>query len=258
MKLSTQIKSRRGRVANKAVFRCFEDAAVHRGAELRSRNLWSACSGWLAKYEVWTTEEEPVRVFSVVTKLNAKEILIQCKQSAWEDRSSFPVSKLLPGSIWSPWKFQFPLEISPSGRYFCVLRTVYEVVHPATEDCQPRVRKSKLNMDFDKSEDWDPYRIFEHNMLSPRLLYFPSFTANEDLFVLFARPGAPLGLALFQSSVDEVFQLTLQSSDQSDIYLSLEDAHSITICHNTAVTLIGFIAGPGAYVWDWARTGKSP
>ncbi|KAH7176107.1 NACHT domain-containing protein [Dactylonectria macrodidyma] len=236
--------------------RCFEEVAVRSGAELRGRNLWGACSGWVAKYETWTTEEEPACVLSVVTKLNAEEVLIQCKQSAWEDCDSLPASRPKLGHISSPWRFQFPLGISPSGRYFCILRTVYEVLRPETEHCRPRLRKRKLNVDFDERDNWDPCRRVEYDMSAPRFLYFPTFTTSEDLFVLVSKLGAPLGLALFQTRLGEDFQPTLKVSDQSDILVSSEGIYGITICHNLALPLIGFIAGPGAYVWDWTRTEK--
>ncbi|EWY97489.1 hypothetical protein FOYG_02324 [Fusarium oxysporum NRRL 32931] len=224
--------------------RAFEDAAFRSAAELSGKNLWNACSGWVAKLEAWTTEEQPTRAISLVIKINAQEVLIQCKQSAWEDRNKSPAS---------PWSLQFPLAISSSGRYFCILRTVYEVSQPESQHCQPKLRKFKLNLNLDGRDDWDPYRHVEHNLLEPWFLYFPSFTASDDLFVLYSKVGTPLVFALFQTKLGDKFQLTLKSSDMSEIVLKPDDFHSIMICDNPALPLVGFIAGPGAYLWDWTH-----
>ncbi|KAF5535036.1 hypothetical protein FNAPI_12200, partial [Fusarium napiforme] len=57
--------------------RAFENAAFRSATELSGKNLWNACSGWVAKLESWTTEEQPTRTLSLVTKIHAQEVLIQ-------------------------------------------------------------------------------------------------------------------------------------------------------------------------------------
>ncbi|WXC42265.1 hypothetical protein QX201_002045 [Fusarium graminearum] len=225
--------------------RAFEDAATRSAAKHSGTNLWSACSGWIAKLESWTTEEQPTRTFSLFIKIKAQEILMQCKQSACEDHSK---------SSASAWSLQFPLAISSSGRYFCILRTVYEISQPESRHCQPRLRKFKLNLDLDGCDDWNPYQHVEHGFLEPRFLYFPSFTASEDIFVLYSKVGTPLGFALFQTRSEDRFQPKLKSSDTSGIVIELDDFHNISICDNPVLPLVGVTAGSGAYLWDWTHT----
>jgi hypothetical protein len=228
-------------------FRAFEEGAFRSAAELSGKNLWSACSGWVAKLESWTTEEQPTRTLSLVIKINAQEVLIQCKQSAWESRNTFTAS---------PWSLQFPLAISSTGRYFCILRTVYEIYQPESQHCQQRLRKFKLDVNVDGRESWDPYRHVEHNLLEPRFLYFPSFTVSDDLFLLYFEVGTPLRLILFQTRLDEKFLLEVKSSDTSEIIVESDDFHNIMICDNPPFPLAGFIAGPRACLWDWTRAGR--
>ena len=75
-------------------------------------SLETTCTGWVARYEVWNINGEPVRVGDVSINLVSKEIWLQVRESLRQE-------------ILNTWKMQFPLSIRADLRAFSVLRTIF-------------------------------------------------------------------------------------------------------------------------------------
>ncbi|KAF2177985.1 hypothetical protein K469DRAFT_754797 [Zopfia rhizophila CBS 207.26] len=74
------------------------------------------CTGWVARYELWTVADDPVRMADGCIPLDPNEIHLQFQRSMWQDDPSFAAGH---------WKLQFPTAISPDTRLICIIRTVY-------------------------------------------------------------------------------------------------------------------------------------
>ncbi|OCL08347.1 hypothetical protein AOQ84DRAFT_42671 [Glonium stellatum] len=76
--------------------------------------LLPLCSGWTARYEVWSIEGEPARLFDIRIPLRESEISLQMRQSFRQDSSN-------------DWKTSFPLAISDDALSFVILRTLFKI-----------------------------------------------------------------------------------------------------------------------------------
>lgn len=102
------------------------------------------CRNWKTQYETWTIHGNLECVLEAYIPIDAKEILIQLKQSL--RRSQFHDH--------CNWNLQFPLCISSSARSFTVLRTLHRI----KEESPVTLRSAPLPLSFgtQKECDWSP------------------------------------------------------------------------------------------------------
>src|SRR6266487_6490309 len=74
------------------------------------------CTGWVARYEVWTIADNPVCSADICIPLAADEVHLQLQCSLWQEDPSYSLEAF---------KCQFPLAISANIRLIAILRTVY-------------------------------------------------------------------------------------------------------------------------------------
>ncbi|KAF2446087.1 hypothetical protein P171DRAFT_251794 [Karstenula rhodostoma CBS 690.94] len=68
--------------------------------------------GWIARYQIFSVEEDPELVFEIICPLEQSKLWSQIKQSLWKDGK---------GTVAEQCRLQFPAAISDSLRRFSVL-----------------------------------------------------------------------------------------------------------------------------------------
>ena len=90
--------------------------------------LLQHCSGWIAHFAVWTTEQPPQKIAVTDIDLDASEVELQMHQTMW--------LKVKPNDTWlkderkagtGDWRMQFPMSISIECHKISILRTVYSM-----------------------------------------------------------------------------------------------------------------------------------
>ena len=105
------------------------------------------CAGWIAKYEIWTTEIKPIKTQEFLIPLDVSEIWLQLRQSFRQE-------------IGDVWRMQFPLAICDDLSYISILRTIY--FFPLIENkLMDSYRLALLPMDFERSLslNWSDERL---------------------------------------------------------------------------------------------------
>ena len=101
-------------------------------------DLGDICAGWIAKFEIRTTDQTPTLITDLQILLNENEIRLHVCQS---------LSRYIIPSFQSPadteWKLQFPLEIRKGPRIVIILRTAVFLDESATK---PHTLKPKYTV----------------------------------------------------------------------------------------------------------------
>ena len=113
----------------------FEEDWQSLGADYR-HSTYQLCDGWVAKYEVWTLNQEIRRLVDVTLPLKSEEVNLLLRQSFRGDGEG--------------WKSSFPLAISDDLRSVTILRTLY-VFNLATASSPTKLQSAVIKLDFVES-----------------------------------------------------------------------------------------------------------
>src|SRR2546423_1483518 len=127
--------------------------------------LLKMSTGWVAKYDIWSTTRPPVRLFSTQICLPVEEILNHLQQSLFFGRElSQPRGQNgRSNDSFSLWRLQFPVAIARSGYRFVILRTIYDI----TRSCHDlRVESLRLPLESigDTDSEYDAPRSRENRL----------------------------------------------------------------------------------------------
>ena len=110
----------------------FEEHWQSLGADYQ-HSTYQLCDGWVAKYEVWTLNQELCRLVDVTLPLTRKEVNLLLRQSFRGDGEG--------------WKSSFPLAISDDLHSVIVLRTLY-FFDLATGSTPAKMQSAFIELDF--------------------------------------------------------------------------------------------------------------
>lgn len=110
----------------------FEEHWQSLGADYQ-HSTYQLCDGWVAKYEVWTLNQEICRLVDVTLPLKREEVNLLLRQSFRGDGEG--------------WKSSFPLAISDDLRSVIVLRTLY-FFDLATASTPAKMQSTVIELDF--------------------------------------------------------------------------------------------------------------
>lgn len=124
--------------------------------------LHQACSGWVAKYEVFPADQDSHPTISVTIPLDPDEIWLSIHQSMWAKHmlpkpAPSSLEQKGPENAESVFKLHFPLAISPTISTFVILRDMYEI-SPDTLGQDVSYSTTRLQFDFQSKvrERWQP------------------------------------------------------------------------------------------------------
>ena len=106
--------------------------------------LHSACEGWTARYEIWTTQSKPILQTVIQVSLEPFEVWLQLNQSFWLG-NTVPFTSDRPKGLF---KLQCPLAISGTLRNFIVFRDILQLGEEPWHFTQ-HFTTSRLDFDFD-------------------------------------------------------------------------------------------------------------
>ncbi|KAI0543806.1 hypothetical protein F4679DRAFT_592262 [Xylaria curta] len=211
-----------------------------------------ACSGWIARVEIWSTDTSSKRVADMEIHLDQDEIWLQVRQSLVTDRNAS--SGLLS------WKVHFPLAIHPSGLCFTILRTIYRLPS-AINGSRPQsivVTSRFLPLDFESME-WssnptdDSNLDFNRNSRRPSLyLYSTSFSPNGQ-YLSFTHSHNTGRLELTTIEIifnhDHAFKSRLVRSTETHVDCEAVWAESFKLMFHPKLPILAFLCHNRAYLW---------
>ncbi|OQV00567.1 NACHT domain-containing protein [Cladophialophora immunda] len=95
-----------------------------------AHELRDICSGWVCRYEAWSTHVEPKRLFEIQIPLDSDEIWLLMRQSLIRDSTG--------------WRIAFPVSISEDAMSFTVLRTLFRI---QSEKYRPEITYKSFTID---------------------------------------------------------------------------------------------------------------
>lgn len=239
--------------------RAYQENASHFEWSSTISTLLTFCSGWIARYELWTISRPSRRVADLRIPLNEKEIQIQLRQSLWREHEA------AEGPVRVTWRTQFPVSISPDVRRFAVLRSLYSLNLHIEKDAETLGLSSvclDLNISSALATIWNQDR---HNMSSwlvrKRGPYGYCLTFSSDgrlVFFVDKQHSLPMHLAVFE--LDEIGELrvsligqltwTMENLDQSFT--------KISAAFHPEKTLVAFSVSGSIFLWTYKPGISSP
>lgn len=216
-------------------------------------SMKSFCSGWTAKYDVWSVKTKTVQLFDIRIPLDEAEIWLQMRQSFRQEYQD-------------NWKTSFPLTIRDDAHAFVVLRTLF-VLRTATQSTPASIKSTVIPMDFEQSlEDvWtDKLRVFNPHAekikdLPPALqlfhrcsyLYSICFSPNGRYIFFSDRKKHLLtaSLAVFEISASDILRVEL--TGKGELLLAWHD-NLATAFHPEAEFLVLWNLGH-LVLWHFKR-----
>ncbi|RYP51976.1 hypothetical protein DL768_002772 [Monosporascus sp. mg162] len=231
----------------------FRKAPAEEG-EPKTSEIRSACSGWIARLEVWSTETPSERVAALEMHLDPTEVWIQIAQSLMTYRDPRGVLR---------WKVRFPIAIHPTGLYFTVLRTIYWL--PSDVFQQRRrsvlVRSKMLPMEYESSR-WEEHVSgaltlnFNENSRSPPIYLYSISFSTDGRFLCFTagHTGGRLGLTvMIQQQASESGDVGFQQgrSVSSVIQCGATWADDFKLKFHGAWPTLAFLCQQRGYLWEF-------
>lgn len=214
----------------------------------------SFCTGWKARYQLWTTEESRKLIFEVTLCLDASEIALQMRQAFRHEQDA-------------TWKVSFPMTISPDGFTLAILRTLYQFQRSSFRSTlrwkttvlplhQIEGIRQKWEFDLDI---FDPNRPVVRDLppslrLHSRDWYTYTFTFSPDSkYLLFSDHQKPFQrhLVLFEILANSRTGVDIISS--TVLRIAKADL-ALTIFHAT-FPLVAFVCHHNAYIWNFRGAG---
>jgi len=230
--------------------------------------LKDACSGWVAQYQIFTTDRNPRLTIDISISLDENEIFLHMHQSLWFG-TCIPHS---PQELDSLFKIQFPVTIGPSLDTFTVLRDVY-TVHPDNAYLDRSYTASRIDFDFNPEAAQRWQTSYFTTKLAKRMECLtwgcskdaiPAVTETYAYFLTFAPDGHYLlfrdeeeknsaNLVLFelQDPIQGFWSLVAWTQR----LLPVGKQVSLSFCQNQPLAAISFEAQ--VYLWPF-KSGKCP
>lgn len=209
----------------------------------------SLCSGWQARYQLFSVEDNRAPRATVYFDLEEAEIRLQLRQAFRKEGKD-------------EWKASFPLAISPDGLSICILRTVYRALG------KEQAQWSKSILPLDKIDElrhkWtaelcvhDPTTTFSKFRVILEDWYTYSITLSADgRYAFFSDNKAALKFfVMFELTVRGSKMEARQVSCQRDFVTREKPTDSASFHPNSPV--LAFSRGPLVRVWNFG-TGKFP
>lgn len=206
-----------------------------------SRVSTSQCaSGWVARYEVWSTEEPCRRLFFLDIPLKEDEIRLHMYQSMWNKEGT--------------WTLQFPLSISASLHQFTVLRTVYSMRKAKSS---PKASKEfcilSLSLNRVLSSRWTSasYSTNDEDYVNQgvRYSYWLKFS-NDGQRLLFVDAANAAVYSLFnESGLNPV----LESLAEGLSYRSSQPMWTVEASFHPDLPLVAWQVGRAVFGWAYKR-----
>lgn len=210
--------------------------------------LRDLCSGWYARYEVWSVKDPIKRLLDLQIPLDRRQVWLQLRHSG-HDTS-------LHG-----WKMQFPIAIAPNGRTFAILRQIFHF-KSTEQDTTVKLSTSALPLDLTSALQ----RKWSHE-------YTPADGITRDLYlyqILFNRDGSRVffidqigllhNLAAYTVDWGNVTPVVLRGSLVTNEMPFLDLRTAGFVCKasfHPGRDLLGISLGGQAFLWDY-RASKLP
>lgn len=211
----------------------------------------SFCDGWLARYELRSTDGTYSHLSDIVIPLEPSEVALQMRQSF---RHEHDVS----------WKTSFPMAISPNGLSLVILRTVYQISHESLLRSRPSWRSSILPLHtIDNLWDrWIESRLRPFNPVTSSLQCLPptlrllsrdwyrySTTFSSDSrYLLFSDRFGPFTGHLVLFCVPENGGIRLIANTT---YSCIKSRSIELTTFHPVLTILAFVSAGRVYVWDY-------
>ena len=200
-------------------------------------------SGWIARYEVWTTKQPKKKILSVDIPLAQEEVRLQLLQSVNVDERK------------SRWYIQFPITVSQSISRFTVLGTVYSLsLDSDNQGAKLQSRTLPLECDPAMTGAWkvSSYRTYGNHRQT--YAYWTRLTPDGGLLFVMDDNNC----AIYRLSESETLEAELQASFtfQFSMRISLTELgdNPIEIALHPEKEILAFTRGHVVFLWSFKPT----
>lgn len=202
--------------------------------------------GWVARYEIWSVDENPMRKFVTDLKLPESEVHLQMVQSIGLHKTK---------SNGFSFSLQFPTAISASLRHFAVLRTVYSLSQDNL-GLQVNIESEAIPIEHDShmSSAWKPsaYPDLSDNYFFFRrtpYFYWTKLSADGRFITIIDRKH----VALYSVHGGGPLQVQLESSTRFERKRADEDPGTIDVMFHPNAPLVAFTFSSSVYLWAFTN-----
>lgn len=214
--------------------------------------------GWLARYEIWSVTEDPIKVLDLRINLDPMEVRLQIQQSLWST-----------GDYEASMKLQFPLSICPEVHSFSVLRTVCSLIKSSKNELSLRFVTVPMDFNDDLAANWKIQHKSKGNgaVIGQRdqklinwppsdhlyeYLYWLSFSADSRyLFFIDNEFAKPSTMAVFQLNRSGDLKVGLAGSKILPAGGFDEKRSGVTASFHPTKLLVTFTLANTAYLWGF-------
>ncbi|OCL09419.1 hypothetical protein AOQ84DRAFT_375857 [Glonium stellatum] len=181
--------------------------------------LQESCSGWIARYELWSISERAERTVDLHIPLNQYEIWLQICQSLHYGHRMVDGPSETIRTI-STWALHFPVAISSNAHHFTILRDLYSLVE-GKDRLNARFESVRIDLEFQQpmAASWclngRSTQFMRSWPLRTYQIYQYFFTFSQDgryLFFMDNEILKPMNLALFELGTSRALKLDLVMS----------------------------------------------